>query len=136
MVKVVLHKDISPLVVIGHFSRPGKKPELDIELEHCVKLVRDSNSCELIVIAGDFKRPMEQMKLQADCLNIYVAQKESDVLIKHHNARNPSQNNQLDYIMTNGTFQDTAVQPDVWAQSDHCSISTLFDIEAAPRTKV
>ena len=62
-----------------------------------------------------------------------MAQDENMEFITHTNTRNPNNNNQLDFILTNMLFQNTKVYPELDRISDHIPLST--DLEPVKKPK-
>lgn len=60
-----------------------------------------------LIIAGDFNRSKADAFQLANHLNLWLYQKNSDILITLLNARKPENNNQLDFILGNTPFHST-----------------------------
>ena len=54
---VVTHKDTQQqIVVVGHYSAPGQRTQLNTELKHLVQVIRTRMPSARLVIGGDFNR--------------------------------------------------------------------------------
>ena len=61
------------ITVIGHYSQPSHKQELDEELLYIFKTLRQQNRLKQIVLAGDFNRSPSQMALLSSKLDLRVS---------------------------------------------------------------
>ena len=90
-----------PIFVICHYSQPGRKRELDEELEHFVACIRKETRSPRILIGGDFNRGLQEMRRMADKMELWLAQDDLQQILTHKNAKNEANSRQLDYIMSN-----------------------------------
>ena len=58
------------LTVVGHYSQPSRKQELDEELEFAFKLMRQQGRLKQVVLGGDFNRSVEQVRTLASRLQL------------------------------------------------------------------
>ena len=65
------------LTVVGHYSQPSRKQELDEELEFAFKLMRQQGRLKQVVLAGDFNRSAEQVSQLAERLRLKLNQNSS-----------------------------------------------------------
>ena len=68
------------LTVVGHYSQPSRKQELDEELEFAFKLMRQQGRLKQVVLAGDFNRSAEQVSQLAERLRLKLNQNSSHQL--------------------------------------------------------
>ena len=59
-VQVTKHLQI-PVHVIGHYSQPGRKQQLDEELTYFVRTIRECTPQASFIVAGDFNRSVFEM---------------------------------------------------------------------------
>ena len=70
---LVTHKaSKARIAVIGHYSSPGKRVELDAELLNVLQQIRYSTPQIKIVIAGDFNRKVQWMLKLAQQTNLQL----------------------------------------------------------------
>lgn len=98
-----------PMALIAHYSQPGRKNDLDDELDFILEQVRTTHPAIRIIIGGDFNRKPDDMWSLSDRLGIQLAQYPGDVHLTHINQKNPDNSHQLDYILTNLPWEDTAI---------------------------
>ena len=122
-VQVTKHLQI-PVHVIGHYSQPGRKQQLDEELTYFVRTIRECTPQASFIVAGDFNRSVFEMDQFARKLNLKLAQAPEAEYVTHLNARNFRQSKQLDYILTNMDSSDTHIPASFRFPSDHLPLST------------
>ena len=66
-------------------------------------------------------------------LNVTLAQNQDQTLITHHNMANRSNDNQLDYIASNLTHDNTNTLPQLQSASDHVPLVTSLRLPISPK---
>ena len=121
-----------PIYVICHYSQPGRKRELDEELEHFVACIRKETRSPRILIGGDFNRGLKAMREMADKMELWLAQDDLRQMFTHKNAKNEKNSRQLDYIMSNLIHSKAWVDEEAAAKSDHLPLFATLDWNKTP----
>ena len=95
------------VTIVGFYSQPGNKVNGDKELTYACSVLYKQNQLNNLIIAGDFNRSLADVTALAKKIHSWPAQSEGSQFVTHTNTRRPSNDNQLDYVLTNMRYRGT-----------------------------
>ena len=124
------------IYVIGYYGKPDELEPQETLLKNFVDHIHSIETNPHIVIAGDFNKQQQAMKNLTLRLNCWLAQNSDRQIPTHFNAAK-QRSSQLDYIVTNGLFENTTADEsydsaygnqafNITKISDHWPISTMI----------